>query len=214
MIRKILAFFVSIFLLLATAGALYMASLVYNAGDSLYINPFFFQPNDAFSRRVGVPANISDLGDDRIIEILIKKYVSEYFYVMPDYESTLARQDANGALFRCSSEEVFNDWMLNEYPTIQKMASANMMRTAVVVDEIQKPIGSDYWIVNYTLNTWEDSNNITESPTVSKGILLMQLRYEPGIRESIVEMGIHNYLDRGGNIVGVFKFVVEKLEKQ
>lgn len=214
MIRKILTFFTSILLLIVTAAALYLTSLVYNAGNDLYINPFFFQSNDAFSRRVGVPANISDLGDDRIIEILIKKYVSEYFYVMPDYESTVARQNANSVLAISSSAEVFNDWQANEYPLIEKMASNNMMRTAAVADEIQKPIGSDYWIVNYTLNTWEDSNNITESPTVSKGILLMKLRYEPGIRESIVEMGIHNFLDAGGDIVNVFKFLVEKIEKQ
>lgn len=209
--RKIILFLLGFFILAFTCMVLAFSGIVYNSAEKVEVQPFFFQLNNLYSMRVGVPAGVDDLGEARIIEKLIKKYVLEYFYVTPDSENIAKRTSVGSPLAQMSSSDVFDDWLNTEAVTIQSLSESSVFRMVEVMDEIQKPIGSDYWVVNYTLKTWSKSNDMSEEPVISRGVMLMSIIYEPGIRQSIIDMGIHNYLDKGGNIADVFKFMVTKL---
>ncbi len=211
MIRKLILFLLGLIILALTFVVLVFSGAVYNSTDKIKVEPFFFQLNNLYSMRVGVPAGVEDLGEDKIIERLIKKYVLEYFYVTPDAENIAERMSAGSPLYQMSSSEVFDEWLNTEATTIQALAESDVFRMVDIKDEIQKPVGSDYWVVNYALNTWSNPNDLFETPVVTRGVMFMNIIYESGIRQSIIDMGIHNYLDKGGNISDVFKFRVTKL---
>lgn len=208
MIRKIFGFLLSVIILVMTLGVLYFTSIIKDSAEQIQIQPFFFQGNDLYSMRVGVPAGIDDLGEKKVVEKLIKKFVTEYFYVTPDAENIARRMRAGSSLYQITSASVFNDWKTGEAVHIQELSSDGVFRTVDIDNEIQKPVGSDYWVVNYKLTTWTTPNNFDIAPEVSRGTMFITLIYEEGIRESIIEMGIHKYLDEGGNIADVFKFMV------
>lgn len=209
--KKIVLFLLGVLILALTCVVLAFSGAIYNSTEKVEVQPFFFQLNNLYSMRVGIPAGVDDLGEDKIVERLIKKYALEYFYVTPDAENIAKRMSVGSPLAQMSSSEVFDEWLNTEAVTIQALSESDVFRMVEVMDEIQKPVGSDYWVVNYALKTWSKSNDMSVEPIITRGVMLMSIIYEPGIRQSIIDMGIHNYLDKGGNIADVFKFMVTKL---
>ena len=90
---------------------------------------------------------MADLGADKIRQMLVEKYLTEYFYVIPDVANIEARMQSNSTLARMSTPDVFRQWQELEGELILKLAEEGAFRTVRLVDKIYKPVASDYWRV-------------------------------------------------------------------
>ena len=209
--KKILMFFAGLLLLVLVFGAIFLTGAIYDAGEKRTVDTYFFRPNNLSTERPGELETLSEIGDTRLIDMLITRYVAEYFGVLPGGDYTDGRGTSNNMLARTSSQSVFRDWQANVAPEIQNMATKGMMRTATVVGDITRPGDGDYWRADYELRTWQTPNNLATGPVVTTGTVFLKVRYEPGIRDSIVEYGLHRYLEEGGDPAGFFKFMVQEV---
>ncbi len=206
-------FFAGIILLVLTFGTLYLTGAIYDASKENTVQPYFFQPNYLSELRPGKPLTAEEIGDSKFLDILIKKFVTEYFYVIPDSENVARRtlKTRSNPIYMMSSNSVFTNWLATEEPLIEKLAEKKAMRIAHVIDEIYKPTDGNYWIVNYELLTWEKPNDFDIKPTVSRGTLFLQIYYEPGIIPNVEMKEIHKYLEQGNDPVAIYNFKVNEV---
>lgn len=204
-------FFAGVVLLALTFLALYITGAIYDAGKNLTIQPYFFQPNNLSERRLGKPLTAEEIGDSKFMDMLVRKYVNEYFYAAPDPENLARRNRSDSTLAKLSSATVFKEWQNTEGQTIQKLAEDRSLRTVSIIDEIYKPSGSDYWIINYELKIWSKPNDFSIIPETSRGILYMKIIYEPGMRKDVDLKTIHDFLEEGGDPAVVFQFKVQEV---
>lgn len=208
MIRKLVIFITGLVLLGVVFAAVALSGAIYDAGSKLTVDTFFFQPLNLSSQRVDAPEDPAQMGETRIRDILIKKYVSEYFYVHPGMADIAARMQQGSPMYYLSTPDVFSQWKSGEAQNIQRLAEKNAFRTATVVGEILKPADSDYYVAEYELHTWGRPNDMSAAPVVTRGRLHLALQYESGIRESLLRRGIHRHLAGGGDPAVMFKFRV------
>lgn len=218
--RKIIAFLAGLALLILTVAMLFLASAIYDTGNKESVTTYFFQTNELSTQRPGVPVRVSEIGDTAMREMLIKKYVTEYFYAIPDENNIAFRTTARSTLARMSAPAVFNAWVASEAAGIKSMAENNMMRTVAIDGEIY--MDGDYWIVPYMLKTWTVSNDMLASPQITRGILQMNIMFEPGIRNTLggntLDIGKYlkcgyNRFETGCDPAVIFRFVVTDLER-
>ena len=211
--KKIILFFIALFLLVLTFGTLYFTGAIYDAGRNMVIRPYFFQPNFLSEYRPGTPKTQADIGDSKFMDLLVKKYINEYFYASPDPENIAKRLRNNSIIAKLSSQKVFNEWEKTEGEIIKDLAEKKALRIARVLDEIYKPSNSDYWVINYELKTWIKPNDFSIVPETERGTLYMKILYEPGMRDDVNLELIHEYLENGNDPAAVFKFRVIELLK-
>lgn len=209
--KKILMFFTGVLLLVLVFGAIFLTGAIYDAGQRRVVDTYFFRPNNLSTDRPGELETASELGDTRMINMLISHYISEYFSVLPDGEYVQTHSAANGMLANTSSKNVFSYWKSSIAPEIQNMATKGMMRTVNVVGDITRPGNGDYWRADYELRTWQTPNNLATGPVVTKGTMFLRVSYEPGIRESVIKYGVRRRLSGGADPAGLFKFRVEEV---
>ena len=150
---------------------------------------------------------------------LIKKYVSEYFKVIPGDTDILNRK----TLWVMSDANAFDYWKKTEAKAITEMSANKMFRVARVLDDgiatYNKPESEEqnsdeiqimYYKVRYHMFTWEKSNVLEIEPTYEQGTLYLEIKFEPGLRETIKHKNydIREYLKSGENPAGLFKFSV------
>lgn len=213
--KKLIMFFAGLMLLVLTFTALFFAGAIYDTGDKVAVETFFFRPNNLSERRVGVLETPDQLGESNVIDRLVAKFVNEYFYAIPDVENIARRTRAGSILYQMSTADVFNKWQNGEALKIQNLADKKSMRLVRIIGAAHKPSAdSQYWTVNYELQTWTNPNDLAAQPEITRGTMYLDLVYEPGIRESIEQMGIHKYLDEGGDPAGLFKFRVNEIAQE
>lgn len=212
--KKLIMFLSGFVLMVLMFLALCAAGAIYDAGRDLVVEPYFFQTNNLSSMRAGVPASPDDLGAGRVRDMLIKKYIMEYFYVVPDVENIAQRMLKSGTIALMSSPAAFDNWRQTQAEIIQSMAENKALRIVFVDDEMYKPDGSDYWIVSYKLLTWDTPNDFSVPPFVTTGRIFLQIRYEPGLRPDSDQMTVAQYLEEGGDPAAVFKFRVDDVVVQ
>ncbi|MBN2890934.1 MAG: hypothetical protein JXL97_03630, partial [Bacteroidales bacterium] len=174
-------FFSGIMILLLSVTALYFSGALFDANNDRYIDAFVFQPNNLSSDRIGTPVSIDQLSDKFVREKLIKKFITEYFYVNPDVENIALRTRSDSVMAAMSGPIVFKDWKKNVAKEINTLSDKKFMRTATVVDEIIKK--GDYWEVHYELKTWDKSNDMNLTPQVENGIIYLKIVFEKGVRD-------------------------------
>ena len=207
--RKILLFLAGLLLIVLVFGALFLATAIYDTGSKTTIVPYFFQPDDNFSRRPGVPATTADFGDDSMREKLIAKYITEYFYVTPDVNAVSERMNTATSLRRMSTAAVFQKWLDTVAPQIEEMAKARMLRTVSVVSIT--PASDKYLRVEYELRTWRTPNNFSESPEITRDVMFMDVAYKSGMRDMVGNMTTDEYLESGGDPAAVFYFGIRDI---
>ncbi len=210
--KKLIMFFAGLMLLMLTFAALFFAGAIYDAGDKVAVETFFFRPNNLSQRRVDALETPAEMGASSVIDRLVAKFATEYFYAIPDMENIARRTSAGSVLSQISSPDVFEKWQNGEALKIQDLADKKAMRLVRIIGAAHKPTpDSVYWTVNYELRTWRTPNDLTAIPEISRGTMYLDLVYEPGIRESIEKIGIHKYLDDGGDPASLFKFRVNEI---
>ena len=77
--KKVIYFLLSIILILAMVGGLFLVSVIYNTPSKITVDAFFFQPQRNYESRISEPIKISDYTDDELRNKLLEKYLIEYF---------------------------------------------------------------------------------------------------------------------------------------
>ena len=225
--RKIQSFFTGIFLLVVVFAMLVLTTLVYRAHERSLIKTYVFQTNNSENYR-GVLQNINDISAVDLRNKLIKKYISEYFKVIPGDSNPTNRP----ILYTLSSGQAWDYWKTNEVPDIIKMSDTNMFRMAHIDDDgiaiLNKTDAVDttqpvYYIVRYKTLTWSESNNMAITPFASQGTIYIEARFKPGIKDEKYIVGfdkqtnrtkhmtLREYLESGNDPSGLFMFEVTNI---
>ena len=205
-----------IFLLLTMLGLLFFSGAIYDAEKKFSIDTFFFEPNSHSAQRILPPVSADDIPDKNLREWLIRRFVHEYFYVIPYTQNATARaekKDANGrltTLYGLSRPAVFKDWVDNMAPQIIEMAERNVLRSVQVLPDITEN-KSGYLVVKYTLKTWDKPNDVLAQPTVQNGVLYIHVTPDP-IHVLQTEQALDD-LKNGEDPVSAFNFEVINIEQ-
>ena len=213
--RKIRSFFIGILLIVIMFAMVVCVALLYRANDQLSIKSYFFQMDNYSANRVGALQNLNDMSAIELRNKLIKKYVSEYFTVIPGETNVENRS----VLKNLSDANAYNQWQSGEAQKIAKMSAKKMFRRVYVSDAdiaaVDLPEGYDYYdvasaeyilySVHYTTQTWAESNAMWVEPTYETGNIYIEARFKPGINKNI---DIKKYLESGENPSGLFMFEV------
>lgn len=211
--RKIISFFIGLFILALMLGAIWGAAAIYDTARRINIQTYFFQPNNQSGERVGIPATPADLGRDKMRRRLVEKYLSEYFYVIPDAANVEMRMGGNSPLAYMSTSDVFAQWKEEEGAYIQELAARGAFRTVRVVGDIEKPADSDFWTVKYEMKTWYKPNDMAEEPVVTRDVLYMGLLDED-ILDFREGLDVAQYLEKGYDPAAIFRFGVTAIGRQ
>ena len=230
--KKIQTFFTGILLLFVVFAMLVLVTFIYRACDRSSIKTYIFQMNNNANQRTGVLQNINDISAVDLRNKLIKKYISEYFKVIPGDTNPQERP----VLISLSSSQAFEYWKNNELPEIINMSTANMFRMAHVDEDgiatLNKTGDIDYtssiraesvyYLVRYKTITWSESNKMEIEPVKNQGTLYIEARFKPGLisNENIKgrdkkgkyrKMTLREYLENGNDPVGLFMFEVTNI---
>lgn len=212
--KKLIMFLAGLILVALMFGALLLSGAIYDTGNKATVDTFFFQPNNLFYQRPGDLKSINDLSADQLRNMLLNKYITEYFYVTPDVEELTNRMEGKTALSKMSSRKVFTYWVENVAPEIEEMTNQRMLRTASQVSLTPVPGSDKYWRVEYELKTWEKPNNLALSPVVTRGVLNMEIIFRQKLKEEINGQSIEYYLESGQDPVAVFGFGIQDITIQ
>ena len=212
--KKLIMFFAGIALMLLTFATLYVAAGIFDAGSNRGIDTYFFQTNGQSGMRLGYPASTNDLGPAKMRDMLIKKYVYEYMYALPDENDIKRRMTADSTLARMSTKDVFTNWLESEAPVIEDLAAARALRMVRVLDPIIKPDGSDYWVVQYEMKTWYTPNDMMSLPETTRGEMYLVIYPEDGYNQIRDTIDVGDALKDGIDPAAMFKFIVTRAEVQ
>jgi len=212
--KRTFVFFTGIILLLLSFAALSFSGFLFNASDEMHIEPYIFQPNNLSTARIGRPVPIEQVSDEFVRDRLIKKFVYEYFYVIPDIDDVSNRTGGESVLAAMSvNSDVFNKWRAGPAKDIEKLAREKVLRTVSVADEILSR--GDYLEIRYETKTWTTPNFMGHTPLVESGVLYIKLDFEKSVREqrSGKNFNVQEYLNNGGDPAAIFKFRVAEVAK-
>jgi len=223
--NRLKSFFVGVLLLTIMSVALVLVTLVYTANDRSSIKSYMFQLEDYSNQRAGALRNIKDMTAIELRNKLIKKYVSEYFAVFPNDTDVLNRPTLRN-MSDPLNPRAYSQWQNGEAQTIKKMSENKMFRRVLTdsIDIVTKNMPENYsyytneraqeilYEVHYYTETWAESNKMGTKPVYERGVIYLQARFKPGIKEHIVynneEISIRDYLESGKDPVGLFMFEV------
>lgn len=221
---KIKSFFMGILLLIIVFIMVIFGVLIYRANERSNIKTYIFQMGNNVNQRVGALQDIDTISPDDLRNKLIKKYISEYFRVMPGDANVTSRP----TMIEMSSANAFSEWTNGEAKLITDMSAKKMFRMARVPDGGIAPLHtpddintktsdtpkSVYYVVHYETYTWPESNNMNTEPIYDQGIIHIEVLFEPGLREHNKygeKINIRDYLKSNQNPVNLFRFRVTNI---
>ena len=213
--NRLISFFVGIILLALVFAMIIVTALIYRANERSSIKSYIFQMDNYASQRVGEIQNINSISEKDLRNRLIKKYVSEYYKVIPGDSNVTDRP----LLKVLSSDDVFKKWESQEAKTITDMSAQKNFRMVRIndagistvnmpetisykTDDFAKAI---YYRVDYDIYTWTESNVMKTEPIKESGTIYIEALFKPGIKPGL---NVREYLKSGKNPVGLFMFKV------
>lgn len=208
--KKLIGYIIGIATIFAVFAMIYVVAAIYDTGEKAVIEPYFFRTGMNAFIQPGVPRSLSEIGERKMRDWLIQKYVTEYFYVVPDVENVALRTRGNTALINImSSRDVARRWEHDFVPEIREMASGGIMRRVRVFNEIFKPAKSDYWHVDYELKTWYKPNDMSTDPVVKRGTMYLKIQESGQLGQLYNDIaGVQRFLLKGEDPAAVFIFRV------
>lgn len=193
-----------------------LTALIYRANERMTIRSYIFQTNNFANQRVGELQDINDISPEDLRNKLIKKYVSEYFKVIPGETNV-----QNSVLYGLSTTKAYKQWLNGEAKNIEQMSSRNMFRMVYVPDDgittLNKPVEYNYndgnytqlyYAVRYYTKTWTEPNKMGSTPEIDQGTLYIEAFFKRGVRDDI---DIQQHLQQGKNPVELFDFWVTNI---
>jgi hypothetical protein len=179
------------------------------------VKPVIFQPANLSRDRIEKPIALSDLSDDYVRNNLIRKFAHEYFDILPDTGDMVRRRRTDSALARMSDEALFKEWDQKFASDMEKLALQNIMRR-IVVRDISKPAGSEYFLVKYDVLTWDVANDITRDPQAETDkTMFIRLNFEKNVRQRLSngkKFDVKKHLESGADPATIFRFKVLEVE--
>lgn len=213
--KKLMMFLLGLLLICLTAAMLFIGAAIYDTASQQTVDTFFFQPANLSSERIETPVALEELDNETVRNMLVDKFITEYFYVIPDVQNATERVNGDTGLRILVDAAAFAKWKNTEAPLILELAEKSVLRLARVID-IELPEFSDgWWTLTYELTTWEKPNNLFVSPTVTQGTMNIKMRYEPGFwkkSNGIAEMDIAAHLEAHKDPSLIFKFRVYDID--
>ena len=159
-----------------------MVALIYRANERMSVRSYIFQTNNYAAQRVGELQDINDISPEDLRNKLIKKYVSEYFKVIPGDTDVMNRP----VLRNLSKADAYEHWERTEAKAIEQMSNKNMFRRVYVYDDgiatLNRPSDYDYksddvmdiyYAVRYYMQTWTESNKMDTQPEITQGTIYL-----------------------------------------
>ncbi len=206
--KKILGFFIGLLTMGAIFAVVCLTAIVHDTSDKVMVRPYFFR----ISQSIGAPLSFSQVGERKVRDWLVQKYVTDYFYIIPNSVNMADRikGDGNFVAMR-SSEAVFKNWVKNVAPRMQELAEQGARRTVRVFDEILTSESNNYLRVDYELKTWYKPNDLSEVPTTERGTLYLELAESSDFQVFPYPDAVRNWLIHRGDPAAVFKFWVNNV---
>lgn len=205
---RLLKFLIGLLILVLIFAMLYLSGVLYDTGKKLSIEPYFFQTSLLSNHRVDSPKPLAEISEKTLRDWLIKKYVSEYFSVIPNVTEMTKRSQRNSIIYYMSNNTVFEKWKNNQAMANIQLAESGVLRTVDVWNEISK--WGEFWRVDYELTTWARPNN-EQSPVKEHGTLFLKFDFTPGDIKKPIET-TKKYLDNGNDPAPIFLFKVIEVE--
>lgn len=217
--NKIKSFLIGILLLIATFAMIVSVALLYRSASQLSVKTYIFQMDNYADNRVGALQKLEDMSAVELRNKLIRKYISEYFLVIPDEQNISGRI----MLEKLSTPAAYAQWQSGEAKKIARMAKENMFRRVHVSDTdiipLDMPDGYNYYnatpndfilySVRYKTETWTESNAMGIEPIYEKGNIYISIAFKPGI---IKDVNVRDYLESGKNPIELFMFKVANVD--
>ncbi len=204
-------------LLIITFIIVVLVALIYRANERSTIKSYIFQTNGFANQRVGELQDINEISPEDLRNKLIKKYVSEYFKVVPGEQNVEKRY----VLYNLSTNSSYRQWVNGEAKTIAEMSAKNMFRMVHIPDDgittLNRPADYNYsdgtyktvyYAVRYYTQTWTEPNKMGSEPELDQGTLYIEAKFNTGIREDI---DIQKELEKGTDPVTLFDFWVTNI---
>lgn len=166
-----------LFLLLTMFAALCLSAIIYNTSENMSVTAYFFQPALRYRQRFGTPESLDTLDENVIRTMLLERFITEYFYVIPDITNIEQRTKKTSLLSLITSPKVFKQWNEDIVPKLKNMASKKQLRTVSLnrIEEAPNQVG--YWIVDFNLKTWEKPNDFSVQPVITTKRLYIRLSF-------------------------------------
>ena len=208
--KKLFGYIIGLITIFAVFAMIYVAAAMYDTGNKSIIEPYFFRTGLNAFIQPDMPRSLSEIGTRKMRDWLIQKYVTEYFYIVPDAENIALRTRGNTAIISgMSSRDVARRWEREFVPKMREMASDGVMRRVRVFNEIFKPANSDYWHVDYELKTWYKPNDMNTAPEITRGTMYIKIQESDRIGQMYSNVdGVRRALMAGVDPALVFVFRV------
>ena len=155
---------------------------------------------------------MSEVENKKLQNWLIKKFVTEYFYVTPNETNIENRQKKLSPLYYLATPAVFKEWQDVIAPMLTEMATKGMRQTVHVFDEMPQMVDSNYLQVDYELKTWYKPNDMAEVPKVTRGTMYISIQYSNAeIKLKTPATLVHKKLLEGIDPAVVFVFRVDSV---
>lgn len=208
--RLTIFLFGSVLLVIATGLAI-IGAKIFDISRNFSVNSVIFQPADLSRDRIEKPLPLHVLSDDFIRDNLIKKFVYEYFYIVPDADDIKRRRMPHSTLAEMSSESVFDQWNKDFAKDMERQANENVIRR-VFVRNIVLPPSSEYFQITYDLLTWNIANDITAAPQIQKNkTMSIRLNFEKMVKQKQangINFDVKKYLSDGADPATILRFRV------
>ena len=212
--KHLVKYFIGIMTLVITFAMLYVAAIIYDASTKIQTEPYFFRNSYISSYQTDTPISLDNIGEQKLLNWLLQKYVVEFFYVIPDSNNIELRYtNQYHALVGIMSEpSVYKYWLDNIRPELEDMASRGVLREVKVSDQISKSQNSDYWQVDYELKTWYKPNDMSENPEIKRGTMYLDVTGYTGQLYTEEMDTVRKILKGGHDPASVFSFKVKGIQ--
>jgi len=211
--KYMLGFLAGLIIIAAAAITVHLSARAFDASRDFEVAAVIFQNADLSEDRMPKPIPLADMNPDIVRNTLIKKFVYEYFYVVPDIQNVEARRGAGSVLSRMASAAIFKDWVENVSPDISTLAGNKVLRRVRVHDDINQ--SGDYFYLTYDLLEFNQPNNLLAKPKITSNQTIgLKINFENGIWESYSNGNAFNArkeLENGADPATMFRFKVSEV---
>lgn len=183
--RRLALILVGLLILVMMLGLLFFSGAIYDAEKKYTVETFFFEPNSQSERRIKPPVSAGNIPDKVLRELIIRRFVNEYFYVIPDVDNANKRQNFRNtdgtetALWGLSADspKIYTTWAETVAPEIIELAGQNALRIVEVTGISESESG--HLVVDYVLKTWTKPNDVMALPELTMGALYLDIKKQP-----------------------------------
>ncbi len=209
--KRIFGYLIGLLTLFGVFAMIFIAAMYHDVSNKTIVEPHFLRTG-VDADRPALPQTASEIGNRRLRDWLIQKFVVDFFYVNPDVDNIDRRTTPStmSPVYVMAAPGVYKQWQRDVAPGLREMAAAGVRQTVTVFDEIYKPDNSNFFRVDYELKTWTKPNDMGAEPIITRGTMYL------AINENIIGQvrspeSLRKIIEKGWDPSLAFSFLVEKI---